>query len=385
MRFKGILVRQYDSTSLMLTITRENYATIADHSKIDVLDNLNRTGSQRTPDPNRLRDLRKYLNDSQARLLNNVILNYRREYGELEFTPVDGGHEVEIDLEKGCFYIPDGSHRFSAYRGFCEDLGKAMNEDPFDVMLIITNMTIDQEREQFSIINCNAQAPSMAHRHIVNCENRDFREENGLCNKAIPRKNRIMDTKEKGYDLARILNCRNDGPFDGNILCNQIDFPEGTNNGFYKVNGFADSHKHIVSNKNSFFPEVREDQAVIVSEWWKAIHKVFPGSFTRDHGIIKNVGLLSFPKLLFLIMEKTNDYKWDRSNNDWNTKPAKVFPKLISSMKTYGKINWWLSSTGGVRDIGGQYGSADRLALKMLDEMMPAIHDLLKDNKRKAA
>ena len=131
-----------------------NYAII-DEWNPSVGWDLERQGYQRAPNEEHFRRIAAFLKDQGAPLLptNALLASRDRDYGRLEFTPVDGdlGH---LDIPEGRdLYIIDYQHRWRGFEYAVKELGQTQLRDTVIPVTILSDTLRFEEMKQFYLIN----------------------------------------------------------------------------------------------------------------------------------------------------------------------------------------------------------------------------------------
>jgi len=314
-----------------------------------------------------------YLLDQMGIFPTSILVNLRREQGQLEYQKKSEGSEGEIgDLlvpDGLTWFVVDGQHRL-------EGLKIAMREEEdlakYPVIVTMTNENIFSEMLMFFLVNSRAKsvATGLAYRILQRM----------LYDQVAPKW--IEGTMMVGADrrkaiaatIVDYLNLDLDSPFKGRI----------------QEVGEPGSSEHLTTDetlaryvtlilKDSIFSEMYDkDVAQLLAEYWSALATIYPHCFqkTEDYMLLGTIGLSSMSRLFPTIYGYSA-----RDGNVSKENMTKYLKYLLEQTPDHRDVDfrgpidekWWHRVDGRGIIHGTGEGHYSEVASKLADKISKAV------------
>ena len=306
-------------------------------------------GYQRNPERPRARAFGRYLQTQSIPLVPSAItLNAR-----------DGisGTDDEATIPEGLdLWVIDGQHRIEGFRYAIEEREHNLLRDFRVPVVIASGLTIEQEAEQFRVINETAKKvrTDLARRLLA------FAARSSDGRRQIRAQQRLWEAT--AADVIEMLNSDEASPLRG-----RIQSPNERRGSWHTIRelSFSTSLRPILTT----FPYRDMDGRRIADQlidYWQAWQEVIPEAFeaSDDHVLLRTPGVFSLHQVAL--------YVWEVCRSQGSEPTTSVIASMIGEMGEFATASYWQSeNTQGAAVFGSMKGFAI-----LADEMKDALMEL---------
>ena len=232
---------------------------------------LDGQGYQRAPIPRHYRGIAAFLRREENPLLptNALLASRNTEYGDLEFTPVDGDLGYLEVPESRSLFVVDYQHRWRGFKYAIDILGQTALRGVMIPVTILSDVPLIEEMKQFYLINNKQKrVDTDLALTLMQAMSSDSTEEE-LANLVGPGyKYRIRATRLV-IQIAQL----DSGPWAGKIQEPNV---QSTPDQTASIKSFVDSLRPIVSTRSPVYDFSDDDLVNIVMSIWTGVLDLWP-------------------------------------------------------------------------------------------------------------
>lgn len=311
------------------------------------------TGYQRAVAPGRAKSFARYLKTQSMPLVPTAVLLNVRE----EIPGVQGQGPCRLDLaEDTVLWVIDGQHRIEGFRHAIHDLGQTELNDYTVPVIIISGLEVNQEAEQFRVINETAQKvrTDLARRILA------------MAGDTSEGRRQLIEQRRAweavGADVARILNTDPESPLHQRV---QGPNEKKTASHMVKELSFVTSLRPILTT-HPYDGLGAQAVSQRLRDYWQAWQNVAPEPFGEgagDYVLLRTPGIFSIHRLALDV--------WDVWRRRGREEPSvSELASTVGALGEYASPDYW---ERGNYDGAAVYGSMKGFGI-LADLMRDELH-----------
>lgn len=295
-------------------------------------------GYQRLPERSRAMAFSRYLQTQTVPLVPTVVLLNARDGILVE--DGQGGANLSDD---SLLWVIDGQHRIAGFRHAIEEIGIARLRDYRVPTVIANGLTVEQEAEQFRVINETAKKvrTDLARRILaLSARGREGRQQ-------IRRQDRLWEATSA--DVIGALNRSEDSPLFGRI---QAPNEKKVGRHIVRELSFSTSLRPILTT----FPYQDWSATRIadqLSDYWQAWEEVLPEAFDRaeDYVLLRATSIYCMHQIAL--------YVWEVCRRRGLEPSVSVIADMLRELGHYTSPEYWeVDNVEGAAVFGGMKGAS---------------------------